>query len=54
MAAIVACRCNPDVRTFYERLRERGKCKMPALGAAMRKLASICFGVIKHQTDFQP
>lgn len=54
MAALVACRHNPDVRTFYERLLERGKCKMAALGAAMRKLAHICFGVIKNQTDFQP
>jgi hypothetical protein len=27
---------------------------MAALGAAMRKLAPICFGVIKNQTDFQP
>ena len=43
-----------DVRTFYERLLERGKCKMAALGAAMRKLAHICFGVINNQTDFQP
>jgi transposase len=54
LAAIVACHHNPDVRTFYERLLERGKCKMAALGAAMRKLAHICFGVIKNQTDFQP
>ena len=54
MAAIVACHHNPDVRTFYERLLKRGKCKMAALGAAMRKLAHICFGVIKNQTDFQP
>ena len=43
-----------DVRTFYERLLERGKCKLAALGAAMRKLAHICFGVINNQTDFQP
>jgi len=26
---------------------------MAALGAAMRKLAQICFGVIKHQTPYQ-
>jgi transposase len=53
MAALVATRYNPDVRAFYERLLARGKCKMAALGAAMRKLAHICFGVIKNQTDFQ-
>jgi len=54
MAAMVAVRHNPDVRAFYERLTARGKCKMAALGAAMRKLAHICFGVIKNQTYFQP
>ncbi len=53
MAAMVAARYNPVVRAHYERLLERGKCKMSALGGAMRKLAHICFGVIKNQTDFQ-
>jgi hypothetical protein len=46
-------RYNPVVRAHYERLLKRGKCKMSALGGAMRKLAHICFGVIKNQTDFQ-
>jgi transposase len=27
---------------------------MSALGAAMRKLVHICFGVLKHQTPYQP
>lgn len=54
MAAIVASSCNPDVKALYQRLLERGKCPMAALGAAMRKLAQICFGVIKHQAPYQP
>lgn len=54
MAALVACRYNPDVRAFYKRLPERGKCKRVALGAVMRQWAPIGFGVIKNQTDFQP
>lgn len=53
MASIVAIRCNPTVQAHYERLLERGKCKMSALGGAMRKLAHICFGVIKNQANFQ-
>ncbi len=53
MAAMSAVRYNPMVRAHYERLLQRGKCKMAALGGAMRKLAHICFGVIKNQTDFQ-
>uniref|UniRef100_A6VTH3 Il-IS_3, transposase n=7 Tax=Marinomonas TaxID=28253 RepID=A6VTH3_MARMS len=27
---------------------------MQALGAAMRKLSQICFGVVKNQTEYQP
>lgn len=54
MAAIVATRCNPHVRAVYERLLARGKSKMSALGAAMRKLVHLCFGVIKTQHPYQP
>jgi hypothetical protein len=53
MAAMVAVRYNPVIRAHYERLLQRGKSKMSALGGAMRKLAHICFGVIKNQTNFQ-
>jgi len=54
MAAIVAVRYNPDVKALYERLLAKGKSKMSALGAAMRKLVHICFGVLKHQTPYSP
>lgn len=54
MAAIVATRYNPHVSALYSRLLARGKPKMAALGAAMRKLVHLCFGVIKHQTSYQP
>lgn len=54
MAAVVAIRHNPDVRDLYERLRARGKSKMSALGAAMRKLVHIMYGVLKHQTPYRP
>lgn len=54
MAAVVAIRHNPDVRALYQRLREGGKSKMSALGAAMRKLIHICYGVLKHQRPYQP
>ncbi len=53
MAAVVAVRHNPDIRAQYLRLLARGKSKMSALGAAMRKLVHICFGVLKHQTPYQ-
>lgn len=54
MAAIVAKQYNPDIKAQYERLLRRGKTKMQALGAAMRKLVQICFGVIKHQCEYRP
>jgi len=53
MAAIVAIKHNPDIKQQYERLLKNGKSKMSALGAAMRKLVQICFGVLKHQTPYQ-
>jgi transposase len=53
MAAIVATRYNPDIKAQYERLCAKGKAKMAALGAAMRKLVHLCFGVLKHQQDYR-
>ena len=38
MATLSAVRWNPSIRTFYERLCQRGKAKKVALVAAMRKL----------------
>ncbi|ADZ92967.1 IS110 family transposase [Marinomonas mediterranea] len=54
MAAVVAKQHNPDVKALYERLKSRGKTHMQALGAAMRKLVQICFGVVKHQSEYKP
>ena len=45
---------SPDVEALYERLVEAGKPKMCALGAAMRKLVHICYGVYKNQQPYQP
>lgn len=54
MAAIVASQYNPDIICQKKRLLKSGKTKMQALGAAMRKLVKICFGVLKHQGEYQP
>ena len=53
MAAIVAKQYNPHVKALYDRLIAKGKSKMSALGAAMRKLVHLCFGVLKTQTSYQ-
>ncbi len=53
MAAIVATQHNPHIKALYQRLQERGKTKMSALGAAMRKLVHLCFGVLKSRQPYQ-
>ena len=50
--AIAALRCNAAVEAFGDRLAERGKEKMVIIGAAMRKLLHICYGVLKNGAPF--
>jgi len=54
LPAIVAKRHNPIVRAFCERLARNGKNKMQIVGAAMRKLIHIVFGVLKSGRMFDP
>ena len=50
--AMVATSKNPDIKVQYERLLGNGKSKMCAIGAAMRKLVHICYGVLKNQEAY--
>jgi transposase len=52
MPALVSIRYNPLTKEFYERLLKIGKCKMAAIGAVMRKLLYIIYGVLKNRTPF--
>ncbi|MFH1885431.1 MAG: transposase [Pseudomonadota bacterium] len=54
MPALTAIRYNLDVKALYDRLVASGKPKMCAVGAVMRKLARIAFGVIKHRAGYTP
>lgn len=54
MPAIVAKRYNPVVKSFCDRLSKRGKRPMEIIGAAMRKLLHIAFGVLKSGKVFNP
>jgi hypothetical protein len=45
---------NPLVRAFAQRLAQAGKAKMAIVGAAMRKLVHIIFGVLKSGRPFDP
>ena len=50
--AVTAIRCNPVVKALYERLIAKGKPRMVAIGAAMRKLLMLAYGVLKSQRAF--
>jgi transposase len=54
LPAVVAKRHNVHVKAIYERLIARGKPKMSAIGAAMRKLVHLCFGVIHSRRPYDP
>jgi transposase len=49
MATISACRFNPVIQEFYQRLLHAGKRKKVAITACMRKLLTILNAVLKHQ-----
>lgn len=51
--AMVAVRYNPAIKALSKRLTAAGKPKMLIIGAAMRKLVHIIFGVLKHQRPFK-
>jgi transposase len=53
MAALVAVRHNPVIRTFYERLRQAGKPAKVALTACMRKLLTILNAMLKHKQPWR-
>ena len=54
MAALAAVRWNPILRSFWRRLRERGKPPKVALVACMHKLLTILNAMLAHQTSWQP
>lgn len=49
-----AVRFNPLLRGFFERLVAAGKPRMQAIGACMRKLVMIAYGVLKNRAPFDP
>jgi transposase len=54
MAAVAACRCNPDLAAFYARLRGAGKKPKVALTAVMRKLVVLANTLIREDRLWQP
>jgi transposase len=52
MPALAAIVHEPHLRAFYDHLLARGKAKMQALVAVMRKLLHAIFGMFKHDQIF--
>lgn len=52
--AVTALRCSPFFQAWAEGLRARGESKMAVIGAAMRKLVHLAYGVLKTGRPFDP
>ena len=52
--AMTALRCSEFFQAWASGMRERGKSKMAVIGAAMRKLIHLAYGVLKTGVPFDP
>jgi len=52
MPAVTALTWNPHIREMKERLAAKGKTPMAIVGAAMRKLVHLCYGVLKTRKRY--
>jgi transposase len=54
LPTLTAVRFNPLLKGFFDRLVAAGKPPMQAVGACMRKLVMLCYGVLKNRAPFDP
>jgi transposase len=54
MPALSAIRSNPIIKNLVERLKEHGKPPKVIIGAVMRKLIHLAYGVLKNGKPFDP
>ena len=54
MPGMVALRHNPILKVFGERLRANGLAPKAVIGAAMRKLVHLIYGVVRSGEPFRP
>jgi transposase len=54
MATLVGIRYNPVLKTFYDRLRAKGKPPKVAIVACMRKLLTILNAMVRTQSSWKP
>ena len=53
MAGLTACRCNPTLRAFHDRLKAKGKAPKQAIIAVTRKLLIILNAMIRTQKPYE-
>jgi hypothetical protein len=54
LPALTAIRFYPLLRGFFGRLVAAGEPKMRAVGACLRKLLMICYGVLRNRRPLDP
>ena len=54
MAALVAARCNPELKAYYKKLKDKGKASKVALIAVAHKLPKILRSIAQRQTPWLP
>jgi transposase len=54
LPTLSAIRFNPRLKALYARLLGAGKAKMAAVGACMRRLLMLAYGVLKNRKAFDP
>jgi transposase len=52
MAALVAARCNPELKAYYKKLKNKGKASKVALIAVAHKLLKILRSIAQRQTPW--
>jgi hypothetical protein len=54
MAVLNSIKSNPLIRSIYLERTEKGMPKMSAIGLCMHKIIRIIYGMLKHNTPFDP
>lgn len=54
MCSLSAIRCNEDFKALYHSFRSKGMNHYQAIGVVMHKLLRIVYGILRHQTPYDP
>jgi len=54
MVALSAIKYNPLIKEIYEKHQQQGKHNMATIGICMHKILRILYGMLKHNTPFDP